>query len=367
MKLSIDTNICRLRKEHSLTQEQLAQALNVTFAAVSKWERGVATPELQLIVQMADLFGVSVDTIIGFEVVNSKVDALEHKIRKLQHQKAYLQAVTEAEKALLRYPNDFRIAYRSGELYAVAGIELKNEEYLHRCIELLEHSVVLLSQNIEPEICEASIMNKIAKCYIALGKHEQGIDILKKYNVMGANNALLAMTYTNSPSHAPKEAETYILGALANTITSAVSTMTAYASYCCKLKRYAEARTAHIWLVDMLKSIKRAPNTVAYVDKVIASCYAECAALSLMLGEQTSAKTYLRRAYDTAKNFDSAPTYKLDNIKFYVGDIENATAYDDLGESATAAVEKRLAQRDCDGRLWALWRSISNDKNLTEM
>lgn len=40
MKLSLPANISKLRKEHSMTQEQLAEALGVTFAAVSKWERG---------------------------------------------------------------------------------------------------------------------------------------------------------------------------------------------------------------------------------------------------------------------------------------------------------------------------------------
>ena len=49
MKLSLSANISKLRKEHAMTQEQLAEALGVTFASVSKWERGVATPELKLI------------------------------------------------------------------------------------------------------------------------------------------------------------------------------------------------------------------------------------------------------------------------------------------------------------------------------
>ena len=42
----------------------LADSLGVTFAAVSKWERGVATPDLDLIISMATIFLVSIDTSI---------------------------------------------------------------------------------------------------------------------------------------------------------------------------------------------------------------------------------------------------------------------------------------------------------------
>ena len=45
MKLSLSANISKLRKEHAMTQEQLAEALGVTFASVSKWERKGITIE----------------------------------------------------------------------------------------------------------------------------------------------------------------------------------------------------------------------------------------------------------------------------------------------------------------------------------
>ena len=41
MKIRIGTNIKRLRSDNGITQEQLAEAMNVSCAAVSKWERGV--------------------------------------------------------------------------------------------------------------------------------------------------------------------------------------------------------------------------------------------------------------------------------------------------------------------------------------
>ena len=73
MKIKIAENIKALRKQHSFTQEQLAEALGVTFASVSKWERGAAAPELNLIAKMADFFGVSLDALVGFALQNGSI------------------------------------------------------------------------------------------------------------------------------------------------------------------------------------------------------------------------------------------------------------------------------------------------------
>ena len=51
-----------LRKERSMTQEQLAEAMGVTIGAVSKWENALSNPDLYLIVELAQFFEVSEDT-----------------------------------------------------------------------------------------------------------------------------------------------------------------------------------------------------------------------------------------------------------------------------------------------------------------
>ncbi len=61
MKHTLSENIGRLRREWGMTQEQLAEAMGVSFAAVSKWERGVSAPELGTMLELADLFEVSLD------------------------------------------------------------------------------------------------------------------------------------------------------------------------------------------------------------------------------------------------------------------------------------------------------------------
>ncbi|MCL2158124.1 MAG: helix-turn-helix transcriptional regulator, partial [Oscillospiraceae bacterium] len=58
-------HISALRKERDMPQSKLADMLNVTRQAVSKWERGEGFPDISILCEIADLFGVSVDALLG--------------------------------------------------------------------------------------------------------------------------------------------------------------------------------------------------------------------------------------------------------------------------------------------------------------
>ncbi len=81
MKINIGSNIKRLRGEKGVTQEQLAEAMNVTCAAVSKWERGETYPDITALQPLAYYFGVSLDELMGYD--KEKVDEeIEHTVEK---------------------------------------------------------------------------------------------------------------------------------------------------------------------------------------------------------------------------------------------------------------------------------------------
>lgn len=66
--MSLAENIYRLRSEQNMSQLDLADALEVSRQSVSKWETGTAVPELDKLVKMSDLFGVSLDELVGRSV-----------------------------------------------------------------------------------------------------------------------------------------------------------------------------------------------------------------------------------------------------------------------------------------------------------
>ena len=88
--------ITELRKEKGLTQKQLADALNVTDKAVSKWERGLSFPDISMLEPISELLGVSIMEILAGErqngeetmsreeaqdLINASVELSEEEIR----------------------------------------------------------------------------------------------------------------------------------------------------------------------------------------------------------------------------------------------------------------------------------------------
>lgn len=61
---AISERITELRKQHQMSQEQLAESLHVTRQAVSNWERNKSMPDLTLLQKMTVLFGITMDELI---------------------------------------------------------------------------------------------------------------------------------------------------------------------------------------------------------------------------------------------------------------------------------------------------------------
>ena len=66
--MTIGSNIKRLRMNKGITQEQLGEVLGVSSQAVSKWENGIALPDITLAPILARYFGISMDELFGFHL-----------------------------------------------------------------------------------------------------------------------------------------------------------------------------------------------------------------------------------------------------------------------------------------------------------
>lgn len=79
--MQFENRLYELRKQKGLSQEDLANRLNVTRQTVSKWEVGDSTPDMEKLIALAELFEVSLDELIlGKKPVTTKLDELGAKV-----------------------------------------------------------------------------------------------------------------------------------------------------------------------------------------------------------------------------------------------------------------------------------------------
>ena len=97
--------IRELREEMHLTQSELAQKLSTSQRNVSNYETGTSEPDLAMIVQLADIFGVSLDELFGREGHMLEADKLEGLDRLLV--KKMRELSDEQKAALLSFLKGF--------------------------------------------------------------------------------------------------------------------------------------------------------------------------------------------------------------------------------------------------------------------
>ena len=114
LKVQIGTNISNLRKRQGLTQAGLAEKVNYSDKAVSKWERGESVPDILTLVDLAEVLGVTVDDLLQDpdalpENTGAVQQAMDHVVQKTLKRKAnkriivYLSSLLVWSVAMLLY------------------------------------------------------------------------------------------------------------------------------------------------------------------------------------------------------------------------------------------------------------------------
>ena len=80
MKMILSEKIIMLRKKYGWSQEELAERLDISRQSVSKWESGASIPDLERIVSMSQLFGVTTDYLLnGRDGIHRWNDTGDHR------------------------------------------------------------------------------------------------------------------------------------------------------------------------------------------------------------------------------------------------------------------------------------------------
>ena len=122
---NIGEKIRNLRKNKNLTQEELAEKLEVSAQAVSKWETGLSAPDISLLLPLCDVLGTGADALLGGNRKNELEEQFQKAIR--YGEEATLRV---SEEALKDFPDDEKWLFRRAHDEYVLAIERKLDFYL---------------------------------------------------------------------------------------------------------------------------------------------------------------------------------------------------------------------------------------------
>jgi len=181
MNIYINENIRRLRREKNITQEKLADYLNVSIQAVSKWERNETLPDITMILPIATYFNVSTDELLGLDAARN-----EAKIREyLDEQNLLLikgkwvdakELMTQAHK---EFPNDFRITHQYMRMIinradtSVDVILAHADEFMPLCDRIIEECTV--------DMIRDEAIDILAQINRAQGNFDKALDLLDRF------------------------------------------------------------------------------------------------------------------------------------------------------------------------------------------
>ncbi len=127
-KSNIGERIAYYRRLNAMTQEELAQKVNVSTQAVSKWERKITSPDIMLLPELASIFNISIDELFGIKIDTEPVfnlvdnvpwdDDRQIRIAFYHGKKLMQQSVYELQHGT----NEMNIHFDYGDVYKIHGI-----------------------------------------------------------------------------------------------------------------------------------------------------------------------------------------------------------------------------------------------------
>ena len=342
------------RRQEGLTQEQLAEAMGVSVAAVSKWEQGQSLPEIPMLMELADFFDLSVDALLGYRLRSNDRKSVSERLKVLRREDRYDEGLAEAEKALQKFPNTFTVVYECAKLFEMAGGTRKDKALQRRALDLLTHAIRLLPQNSDPRVSEMSLRLDMANVLLDMEDWERALALFKENNACGLLDdqigCLLALVKERREEGVP-----YLSMALLRAVTSLVRVCDGFANVFEARKDMKSAIDILQWKHSVLSGLRK-KDTVSELDKISAASHAALARLLYNCRDLGGANDELKTAKALGAAYDAAPSHSARNIRFYEG-VEHVGIYSDFGRSAMDAALDAFLGDDSTEKLEAFFRN----------
>ena len=167
-------NLKHLRETKGASQEKMAQALNVSYQAVSKWETGKSLPDITLLPLISRYFGITIDELLMAEQLDEKLLFEQYEIAAERHHLAgnVAENIPLWQEALKKMPNNVQVkVYLMATYYDTDKIEYSKE-----IIELGSE----IYHTSEDSYCRGRVVQLVARTYAAVGNRNKAFEWASK-------------------------------------------------------------------------------------------------------------------------------------------------------------------------------------------
>ena len=182
-EIKIGNNIMKYRRKAGFTQDTLAEQMGVSKSSVSKWETGHAYPDILLLPELASLFNISLDELVGYEPQLTKKAILKLYGELKEEIVANPKGVYErCEELVKKYYSCFPFLYQIAILYLNHAVLFDNQqEIMEQALELCHRiekesgDAVLIKESVSLECIIYTVLNRPEETLRVLGEEARPI------------------------------------------------------------------------------------------------------------------------------------------------------------------------------------------------
>lgn len=291
--MELGNNIRNIRKQRGLRQEQLAEAMGVSIASVSKWENGQCAPELTVLMELADFFEVSMDTLVGHSLNADRLEALISQMEEAAERHDEETAAALCEKILRNYPNNSRAVKACSDTYYELYIYTTTRAYMEQCIAQTKRLMTLKEG--EPERERLIRIHYLGNQYSHLMQWDTAREYYEQSNVMGSSDADIAECLLKQGQ--TDKAIDMVSDILLQNVLKVYGAVNTLADGWIELGESRKAIAALEWVRDTMAALRYTPTVLILNQVRLAGLYHD-------LGDLDAARSEIRKAAELVREND---------------------------------------------------------------
>ena len=300
--------IATLRKSKGISQEELADVLLTSRQAISKWERGESDPDIDRLKDLAVYFNVSIDYLLGYDVVSNSVNSFIKKLNECVDNKQYIISLEDIKKIISLNPNNFNLYINTVNYLYDYYAEKREEEALDMVIEYSKKSILLYQPKNSLDVSVNEIHRAIARAYVFKKRYDLAKAYLIENNTYDVDEIISACDYElGQYDEAAKIVSDTFLKSIASIINGNILQIRLFL----RTNDIKEALDLTNWSINFIKSVGK--NEELFLEIVFVLTFIKAACEGLLKIDNNDSLKFLKENYNHIVGFRS----DSDAIKFY--------------------------------------------------